>query len=99
FALTERVTSAIGSAIETIRRRVDALGTTEPSIQRQGEDRIVLQVPGFREPAKLKELVGQTAKLTFHLVDHSMSVSEAEATRPPAGSGIYQPLDPVDGPE
>jgi protein-export membrane protein SecD len=99
FALSERVTAAIGSAIETVRRRVDALGTTEPTIQRQGEDRIVLQVPGFRDPQKLKELVGQTAKLTFHLVDHSMSVSEAQTSRPPAGSEIYLPLDPGDPPE
>jgi len=99
LALSERVSSAIGSAIETIRRRVDALGTTEPTIQRQGEDRIVLQVPGFKDPKKLKELVGQTAKLTFHLVDHSMSASEAEATRPPAGSAIFPSLDPADPPE
>ncbi len=98
-ALNERITAAIGSAIETIRRRVDALGTTEPTIQRQGEDRIVLQVPGFREPQRLKELVGQTAKLTFHLVDHSMSVSDAQSTRPPPGSSIYEPLDPSDPPE
>lgn len=99
FALTERVSTAIGSAIETIRRRVDALGTTEPTIQRQGEDRILLQVPGFRNSERLKEIVNQTAKLTFHLVDHSMSVSEAESTRPPAGSAIYQPYDETDPPE
>lgn len=99
YALTERISTAISSAIETIRRRVDELGTTEPTIQRQGEDRIVLQVPGFRDPQKLKELVGQTAKLTFHLVDHSMSASEAEATRPPAGSAVFQPLDLTDPPE
>lgn len=99
IAMNERVTSAMGAAIETIRRRVDALGTTEPTIQRQGEDRIVLQVPGFKEPEKLKELVGQTAKLTFHLVDHSMSVSDARSGRPPAGSAIFPPLDPTDSPE
>jgi protein-export membrane protein SecD len=99
FAVTERLTAAIGSGIETIRRRVDALGTTEPTIQRQGQERILLQVPGFKDPKQLKELVGRTAKLTFHLVDHSMSVSDAQATRPPPGSAIYKAQDPADPPE
>jgi protein-export membrane protein SecD len=89
-AMTERVTAAVGSAIETIRRRVDALGTTEPTIQRQGQDRILLQVPGFNDPAQLKAIVGQTAKLTFHLVDQSMSASEAQAGAPPPGSAIFR---------
>jgi protein-export membrane protein SecD len=90
FALNERVSAAMGSAIETIRRRVDALGTTEPTIQRQGTDRILLQVPGFNDPAELKELVGRTAKLTFHLVDRTKTVSDAQATGVPVTSAIYQ---------
>jgi preprotein translocase subunit SecD len=92
--LKERVGSAVNSAIETVRRRVDALGTTEPSIQRQGEDRILLQVPGFDDPAQLKELVGKTAKLTFHMVDSAMTASEAQAGTPPPGSAVYQSQQP-----
>ncbi|WP_088343716.1 MULTISPECIES: protein translocase subunit SecD [Rhodomicrobium] len=88
-AMNARISSAVGSAIETIRRRVDALGTTEPTIQRQGRDRILLQVPGFNDPAELKELVGQTAKLTFHLVDSSVSATEAQSGNVPAGSALY----------
>ncbi len=97
-AFMERTTVAVGSAIETIRRRVDALGTTEPTIQRQGENRILLQVPGFDDPAQLKELVGQTAKLTFHLVDPTMTPSEAAAGSPPPGSAIYQSQQPGEPP-
>jgi preprotein translocase subunit SecD len=55
--------------IEIIRRRVDALGTKEPVIQRQGDDRIVVQVPGFDDPELLKEVIGTTAQLAFRLVD------------------------------
>jgi preprotein translocase subunit SecD len=58
---------AIGQSIEIVRRRVDELGTTEPSIARQGQDRILLQVPGANAE-DLKRIVGKTAKLTFHLV-------------------------------
>ena len=64
----ERITSAIGAGLETVRRRIDSLGTTEPSIVRQGRDRILVQVPGFDDTARLKEVVGSTAKLTFHRV-------------------------------
>ena len=89
-ALNERISAAMRSAIETIRRRVDALGTTEPTIQRHGADRILLQVPGFDDPGQLKELVGKTAKLTFHLVDTTMSASEAQTGNPPPGSAVFQ---------
>ncbi len=57
----------ISQVIEVVRRRIDELGTTEPAIQRQGERRIVIQVPGA-DSAQLKELIGKTAKLGFHLV-------------------------------
>ena len=50
------------------RRRVDALGTTEPNIQRQGDDRVLVEVPGLQDTAKLKEILGTTAKLEFRLV-------------------------------
>ncbi len=97
-ALAERVTSALAASIETIRRRVDALGTTEPIIQRQGADRILVQVPGFNDPEQLKRIINTTARLTFQLVDQSMSVEEAISTRPPPGSSVYQSQDESEGP-
>ena len=63
--VTERVRRAIEQVIEVLRRRVDAVGTTEPNIQRQGADRVLVQVPGLQDPQRLKELLGRTAKLEF----------------------------------
>ncbi len=62
----------IDQSIEIVDRRVNALGTVEPSIQQQGDDRIVLQVPGLSDPAQLKEILGRTASMSFHLVDESV---------------------------
>jgi SecD/SecF fusion protein len=64
----ERVRRAVEQAMEVLRRRVDALGTTEPNIQRQGLDRILVQVPGLQDPQRLKDILGQTAKLQFRMV-------------------------------
>lgn len=80
--------AAVEQSIEIVRRRVDELGTTEPSIQRQGENRIVLEVPGLEDPERLKDLLGKTAVLSFHLVDRSMSAQQAAQTRPPAGTQV-----------
>jgi SecD/SecF fusion protein len=66
--INERIRRAVDQAIEVLRRRVDALGTTEPNIQRQGADRILVQVPGLQDPQRLKEILGQTAKLEFRMV-------------------------------
>ncbi len=63
----------IEQSIEIVRRRVDETGTREPVIARQGEDRIVVQVPGLNDPEYLKQLLGRTAKLTFQLVDEDAS--------------------------
>lgn len=65
-ALTDRT---MAQSLEIIRRRVDEAGTREPSIQRQGERRILVQVPGVASTTEIKELIGKTAKLTFHMVD------------------------------
>jgi SecD/SecF fusion protein len=67
-AINDRVLRAVDQSIEVLRRRVDALGTTEPNIQRQGNDRILVEVPGLQDPDKLKEILGTTAKLEFRLV-------------------------------
>ena len=67
-ALHDKVRHAVDQSIEVLRRRVDALGTTEPNIQRQGDDRILVEVPGLQNPEKLKQILGTTAKLEFRLV-------------------------------
>ncbi len=63
-----KVRRAVEQSIEVLRRRVDALGTTEPNIQRQGDDRVLVEVPGLQDTSKLKEILGTTAKLEFRLV-------------------------------
>jgi preprotein translocase subunit SecD len=69
----ERVRRAVEQAMEVLRRRVDALGTTEPNIQRQGLDRILVQVPGLQDPQRLKDILGQTAQLQFRMIAQSES--------------------------
>jgi preprotein translocase subunit SecD len=87
-AFKQRERAAVDQSIEIVRRRVDETGTREPSIQRQGSDRILLQLPGVDDPDRIKRLLGQTAKLNFHLVNDSASLSEAAAGRVPAGSRL-----------
>src|SRR5262249_24811327 len=87
--LPHRITEAISAAMETVRRRVDFTGTTEAQIVRQGSDCILVQVPGLLVTAPLKELIGKTARLTFHEVHPSITAEEAKKTRPPAGYRIY----------
>ena len=91
--LEDRMTNIVQQSIEVIRRRVDEIGTTEPSIQRQGADRILVEAPGEDDPERLKDLVGQTAQLTFHMVDTSMSGEQALQNRPPAGTVIMMSVD------
>lgn len=91
--LDRRITNVVSQSIEVIRNRIDELGTTEPSIQRQGVDRILVEAPGEQDPERLKALIGQTAKLNFHLVDSRMSGEQALQTRPPAGSVVLYSTD------
>ena len=86
--IRDKISRAVTQSIEVVRRRIDQLGTTEPVIQRQGIDRILLQVPGEKDPQRLKTILGQTAKLEFRLVDQSMTPQEALGGRPPADSVI-----------
>lgn len=67
----ERISHMVDESIEIVRRRVDELGTREPSIQREGSNRIVVQVPGLQDPRQLKEILSQTAKLYFRFVDET----------------------------
>jgi len=87
--LKQRVSNAAAASVETVRRRVDSLGTTEPNIVRQGQDRILVQVPGFDDTRKLKDVIGKTAKLTFHAVHPTETAEEAKNTRVPLGYKIY----------
>lgn len=68
-ALANMGATAVDQSIEVVRRRIDSLGTREPSITRQGSDRIVVQAPGESDPAQLERVIGQTAQLTFQMVD------------------------------
>ncbi len=82
-ALLQRVNKALGFAIETLGRRINALGTTEPTIQRQGKNRILVQVPGLKDPEELKKLISKTGSLTFQMVDPSFGPNENKSGRVP----------------
>ncbi|GLS44940.1 protein translocase subunit SecD [Methylobacterium brachythecii] len=71
--LTERTRRAVSQGIEVIRRRIDFGGTKEPSIQQQGTDRILVQVPGLQDPKQLEDQLGKTAKLEFRMLSDSPS--------------------------
>ena len=87
-AIRDRRISAVEQSIEIVRRRIDETGGREPTIQRQGEDRILVQLPGVDDPERVKRLLGKTAKMTFHLVDLRTPISEALAGRVPPGSRL-----------
>ena len=94
----ERRVSAVQQSIEIIRRRIDETGVREPTIQRQGDDRIIVQLPGIDDPERVKDLLGQTAKMSFHLVDIQNSVEEALAGRVPPGSMLLPMIEGASGP-
>lgn len=81
---------AAQQSIEVIRRRIDPTGTSEVTIVRQGDERIVVQAPGVSDPEMLKERIGQTALMTFHMV-RELSPEEAAAGRLPPGTMLVQP--------
>ena len=89
-ALSDRVNAAIGQSLEIIRRRIDQVGVAEPTIQQAGVNRILVQLPGVQDPARIRELIGSTAKLTFHLLapdDPAGPVSRGVRVLPGADSG------------
>src|ERR1700731_2255635 len=87
-ATETRRRQAVEQSIEIIRRRIDETGTKEPTIQREGQDRILVQLPGVDNPEHVKALLGRTAKLSFQLVDQSVSVEDARRGRLPPGDEI-----------
>ncbi len=80
---------ALQQNITTLRNRVNELGVAEPVIQQQGDDRIVVQLPGVQDTARAKEILGATATLEYHLVDEEHSLADALAGRVPPMSRIY----------
>ncbi|PZR34544.1 protein translocase subunit SecD [Caulobacter segnis] len=87
-AIKADAVKAVDQSIETIRRRIDSLGTKEPSINRQGENRIMIQAPGESDPGKLRDIIGKTAKLTFQMVDETVTPEDVQAGRIPPGSEV-----------
>ena len=87
-AITERIRQSVEQSIQIVERRVNELGTVEPLIQRQGVDRILVQVPGLQDPTRLKELLGKTAKLDFRMVDSTVPPDQAQQGRVPADSDV-----------
>ena len=89
-AIVERVRQSVDQSIQIIERRVNELGTVEPLIQREGTDRILVQVPGLQDPTRLKQLLGKTAKLDFRMVDTDGSAEQAVQGRvPPEDDLLY----------
>ncbi|MES2896910.1 MAG: protein translocase subunit SecD [Pseudomonadota bacterium] len=92
-AVNAEAAKAVEQSMEIIRRRIDELGTREPSISRQGVNRIVVQAPGESDPERLKAIIGQTAKLSFQMVDETVTLQEAAAGRIPPGSELLPSED------
>ena len=89
----EMIQDALNRSIEIVRRRIDALGTKEPSIQSQGGKYILIQLPGVDNPEHIKELIGQTAKMTFHLVNESVTAEQISSGRAPNGTEFLPYMD------
>jgi preprotein translocase subunit SecD len=89
--VNDRVRRAVDQAIEVLRRRVDALGTTEPNIQREGADRILVQVPGLQDPQRLKDILGRTAKLQFRFIAEP-GANPADVEMLPSRDNAGQPV-------
>jgi preprotein translocase subunit SecD len=87
-AITERVRQTIEQSIQIVERRVNQLGTVEPVIQRQGTDRILVQVPGLQDPTELKRILGKTAKMEFRMVDTTVPADQALQGRAPPDSDL-----------
>src|SRR5437660_2865414 len=91
-AITDRVRQSVEQSIQIVERRVNELGTVEPLIQRQGADRILVQVPGLGDPAELIKLLGKTAKLSFRMVDQNVTPDElAQGRARPESEILYSP--------
>ncbi|MGG5822223.1 protein translocase subunit SecD [Falsiroseomonas sp. HW251] len=86
-ALRDKATAAVEQSIEIVRRRVDETGVAEALVARQGSNRILVQLPGVEDPARIKALLGRTARMTFHLLDEGANL---QAPTPPPGTMFLQ---------
>jgi preprotein translocase subunit SecD len=86
--LAQLRTNAMDQALETIRNRIDQLGVRETTVEREGENEILVQLPGIQDPERAKELIGKTAVLEFKIVDDGHSVEDAVKNGPPPGDTI-----------
>jgi preprotein translocase subunit SecD len=95
-ALEARKHAILAQSIEIVRRRIDEAGTKEPTIVQEGEDRILVQLPGIDDPERVKALIGKTAKMTFQLVDTDASIEDAKRGKIPPGDELlpYDASDP-----
>jgi protein-export membrane protein SecD len=91
--LEYRARRVVEQSMEVVRRRVDQLGTTEPIIAREGQNRLLVQVPGLQDIDRLKDILRQTARLTFHMVE-ATGPQVLDGTRPPDTEVLYSHDDP-----
>ncbi len=94
-ALIEKRLQLLEQSVEIITRRIDETGTKEPIIQRQGDDRVLVQVPGMENPEQLKAMLGKTAKMTFHLVNESVTPEQLAQGIVPPGTTILNSDNPT----
>jgi protein-export membrane protein SecD len=92
-ALNNLESDIVSRSIEIVRRRIDETGTKEPIIEREGADRILLELPGIENPDQVKELLGKTAKMTFQLVDENVSPQDAIHGHVPPGDLVLPLVD------
>src|SRR3954471_11689155 len=90
--ITDRAARAVEQSIEIVRRRIDETGVNEPVIARQGSNRILVQLPGVTDPDRIKRLLGQTAKMTFHLLGDE---TVARGSAAPPGTQRLPSIDPA----
>ncbi len=88
-ALTARAASAMQQSIEIVRRRIDGTGVVDPQIAQEGATRIMVQLPGISDPNRIKQLLGRTAHLTFHLIDQAANPA---AGGPPPPGDLFLPV-------
>jgi SecD/SecF fusion protein len=93
-SLRAKATNAVEQSIEIVRRRIDETGVIEPLIARQGQNRILVQLPGVEDPNRIKELIGRTARMTFHLLDETATPGAGPA---PPGVMFLRPENPRPG--
>ncbi|MAI85269.1 MAG: protein translocase subunit SecD [Rickettsiales bacterium] len=94
IVINEFNNNTLEQSIEVIRKRVDESGTREPNIQKQGEDRIIVQLPGLKDPERIKALIGRTAKLNFHLLDQTTVELANQRGKLPPGTIKINNYDP-----